>query len=79
MARKHYLAWSPIRELMKSCGAQMVSKEAVDAVIAYEEDHIKTLTSDALKLTAHSKRTKLTKDDIELILKMRRSSSVSNV
>ena len=26
-------AWSPIKELMKSCGAEMVSREAVDELI----------------------------------------------
>ncbi|MHA1794006.1 MAG: histone [Promethearchaeota archaeon] len=71
MGKRKNLAWSPIRELMKSVGAQIVARDAVDLMIKILEEEIKDITTNALKLTRHSKRTKLTKDDIELILKMR--------
>jgi histone H3/H4 len=40
-------------------------------LISFLEDKAKAVTSDALKLTRHSKRTKLTRDDIDLVLKMK--------
>ncbi|MBD3188415.1 histone [Candidatus Bathyarchaeota archaeon] len=70
MAKKRALAWSPVRDLMKSVGAQIVARDAVDLLIKYLEEKAKDITTNALKLTRHSKRTKLTKDDIELVLKM---------
>ncbi|MBD3185869.1 hypothetical protein GF325_03485 [Candidatus Bathyarchaeota archaeon] len=71
MAKKKSLAWSPVRELMKSVGAQIVARDAVDLMIKVLVDEIKDVTTKALRLTRHSKRTKLTKDDIELALKMK--------
>jgi histone H3/H4 len=71
MAKRKALAWSPVRDLMKSVGAQIVARDAVDLLISYLEDKAKEVTSNALKLTRHSKRTKLTKDDIDLVLKMK--------
>lgn len=70
MAKKKALAWSPIRTLMKNVGAQIVARDAVDLMINVLEDEIKDITAKALKLTRHSKRTKLTKEDIELAIKM---------
>ena len=55
---------------MKSVGAQIVARDAVDLLIKYLVEKAEAITSAALKLTRHSKRTKLTKDDIELVLKM---------
>jgi histone H3/H4 len=70
MAKKHALAWSPVRDLMKSVGAQIVARDAVDMLIAFLEDKGKAVTASALKLTRHSKRIKLTREDIDLALKM---------
>jgi histone H3/H4 len=56
---------------MKSVGAQIVAHDAVDLLVSYLEDRAKEITSNAMKLTRHSKRTKLTKDDIDLVLKMK--------
>jgi len=56
---------------MKSVGAQIVARDAVDLLISFLEDKAKDVTSTALKLTRHSKRTKLTRDDIDLVLKMK--------
>ena len=71
MSKKKALAWSPVRDLMKSVGAQIVARDAVDLLISYLEEKAKAVTSDALKLTRHSKRTKLTRADIDLVLKMK--------
>ena len=69
MARKRALAWAPIRGLMKSVGAQIVARDAVDMMIKHLEETAKELTTKALKFTRHAKRIKLTKDDLELAIK----------
>jgi histone H3/H4 len=55
MAKKSALAWKPVRDIMKSVGAQIVAKDAVDLMIVILADKAKALTTDALKLTQHSK------------------------
>ena len=65
MAKKVF-AWSPIRELMKSAGAEMVAHEAVDELIEYLEDRARHVTMKALEMTRHAGRKKLTKEDIEM-------------
>lgn len=71
MVAKKILAWSPVRDLMKSVGAQIVARDAVDVLIAYLVEKGKMITADALTITHHSKREKVTKEDIELVLKMK--------
>lgn len=61
-------AWSPIKELMKSCGAEMVSREAVDELISYLEGVAKELTNKALELSRHAQRKKLTEEDMKLAI-----------
>ena len=70
MAKKKALAWSPIRALMKSVGAQIVARDAVDLVVKWASEKITAITTKAMRLTTHSKRTTISKDDIELALKM---------
>lgn len=67
---KRILAWSPIRELMKKSGAEMVSKDAVDALISILEEKAIVLTKKALEFCRHADRKKLTKDDIDLAISM---------
>ncbi|MBD3229435.1 MAG: histone [Candidatus Lokiarchaeota archaeon] len=69
MARKKYIAWSPVRELMGTAGAKIVSKDAVDYLIDYFEDYATEITNRALTLTKHSGRKKITKADIDLAIK----------
>ena len=69
MAKKS-LAWSPIRELMKKSGAEMVSKDAVDALISILEEKAVALTSKALEFCRHADRKKLTKEDMDLAITM---------
>ena len=71
MSKKKALAWSPVRNIMKSVGAQIVARDAVDLMISFLEEKAKSITTDALKLTRHSKRTKIMRDDIDLVLKMK--------
>ena len=59
-------AWSPIRELMKKSGAEMVSRDAVDELIVYLEKVAKELTKKALEMSRHAGRKKLTKAETSL-------------
>ena len=63
-------AWSPIRELMKSSGAEMVAKAAVDELITYLEKYAKALTNKGLEMCRHAGRKKLIKEDIEMALNL---------
>ncbi|MBD3186098.1 histone [Candidatus Bathyarchaeota archaeon] len=65
---KRTLAWSPIRDLMKKAGADMVSKDAVDALIKLLEEKAVELTSQALEFCRHADRKKLTMDDVQLAI-----------
>ncbi|HME51023.1 MAG TPA: histone [Candidatus Lokiarchaeia archaeon] len=67
---KRILAWSPIRELMKKSGAEMVSKDAVDALISILEEKAIALTTKALEFCRHADRKKLTHDDMKLAIEM---------
>jgi histone H3/H4 len=66
--RKRSFAWSPLRKLMKTAGAEIVSRDAVEALLNYLEDRSKKLTDMALKFAKHSKRKKITKGDVGLAI-----------
>jgi histone H3/H4 len=70
MANKKHFAFSPVRDLMKSVGAQIVARDAVEALIAYLETVGTDLTTKALKFTRHGKRAKLTRADLDLAMKI---------
>jgi histone H3/H4 len=63
-------AWSPIRDLMKKNGAEMVSRDAVDELINYLEKVAKEWTNKALEMSRHANRKKLTKTDMEVALNL---------
>jgi histone H3/H4 len=69
MAKKIF-AWSPIRKLMKDNGAEMVARDAVDALIDYLEKTAKDMTNKALEMTRHAGRKKLTNEDMNLAMKI---------
>ncbi len=69
MAKKVF-AWSPVRKLMKDNGAEMVAREAVDALIDYLEKVAKGVTNKALEMTRHATRKKLTANDMDLAMKL---------
>lgn len=65
MGRK-IIAWSPLRALMKGAGAEIVSRDCVDVLLNFLEERARKLTSVALSFAKHSKRRKITKDDVAL-------------
>ena len=69
MAKKVF-AWSPVRKLMKDNGAEMVARDAVDALIDYLEKLAKVMTNKALEMTRHAGRKKLTLNDMDLAMKI---------
>lgn len=69
MAKKVF-AWSPVRKLMKDNGADMVAREAVDALIDYLENIAKGATNKALEMTRHAGRKKLTVGDMSMAMKL---------
>jgi len=69
MAKKVF-AWSPVRKLMKDNGAEMVARDAVDALIDYLEKLAKSMTNKALEMTRHASRKKLTLEDMDLAMKI---------
>ena len=69
MAKKRRVfAWSPLRALMKKAGAQIVSREAVEALLFFLEERSKALTASSLKFAKHAKRKKITQADMQLAI-----------
>ncbi|MHA1269533.1 MAG: histone-like protein [Candidatus Helarchaeota archaeon] len=69
MAKKRYIAWSPVRALMAANGAKIVSREAVDYLVSYFTDLCIEITNRSMILAKHAGRKKITKDDIFLAIK----------
>ncbi|MBY9017924.1 MAG: NFYB/HAP3 family transcription factor subunit, partial [Candidatus Lokiarchaeota archaeon] len=55
---------------MKDNGADMVAREAVDALIDYLENIAKGATNKALEMTRHAGRKKLTVGDMSMAMKL---------
>jgi histone H3/H4 len=72
MAKAKIFAWSPIREMMKANGAEMVARDAVDELISVLERQAKDLTNRALEFSRHAGRKKVTADDMKLALKLKK-------
>jgi len=51
---------------MKGAGADIVSRECVDVLLSNLEDRARKLTEMALVFAKHSKRKKITKEDMAL-------------
>ena len=64
-----YISWSPIRRLMKHNGAIIVARDAVDELVDWMGMAAEKITKSALSLTKHTKRKKVTRDDILLTIK----------
>lgn len=58
MVSKRYVAWSPVRALMASVGAKIVSREAVDLLVSYFTEKSIVLTKRAIILAKHANRKK---------------------
>ncbi|OLS15537.1 MAG: hypothetical protein RBG13Loki_0839 [Promethearchaeota archaeon CR_4] len=61
--------WSPLRALMKRKGANIVARDAVDVLIAQQEEEATALTKQAFNFAEHAKHKKITKDNILLAFK----------
>ncbi len=72
MAKAKIFAWSPIRELMKANGAEMVARDAVDELISVLERQAKELTNRALEFSRHAGRKKVTAEDMNIALKLKK-------
>jgi histone H3/H4 len=68
MAKAKIFAWSPIRELMKANGAEMVARDAVDELISVLERGAKELTNKALEFSRHAGRKKVTAEDMKMAI-----------
>ncbi|MHA1727487.1 MAG: histone [Promethearchaeota archaeon] len=68
--RRRPFAWSPLRELMKDAGAEIVSKDAVETLLNFLELKAKALSEAALKFAKHSKRKKVSAGDMELAINL---------
>ena len=67
MAKKRRIfAWSPLRALMKGAGAEIVSRDCVEVLLNFLEDRARKITGMALEFAKHSKRKKISKDDMAL-------------
>ncbi len=64
-----YISWSPIRRLMKHNGALIVARNAVDELVDWMSKSAQKITKNALRLTKHGKRKKITRGDILLAIK----------
>ena len=67
---KKAFAWSPIRELMKNNGAEIVARKAVEDLISYLEEVTSQISSKALELAKHSGRKKITANDMKIAMDM---------
>ena len=66
--KKATLTYAEVRRIMKSVGGLIVEEDAVNYMIDHVVDHIKALTADALKIVRKNDRKKLTRDDVELVV-----------
>ncbi|MCF2140042.1 MAG: histone [Promethearchaeia archaeon] len=67
--KKRSFAWSPVRKLMKKSGANIVARDAVEALIIDLEKTATKLTKKALGFAKHAKRKKIAKEDMDLAIK----------
>jgi histone H3/H4 len=77
MPKKSEMAKAPVRAIMKSVGAKMVANDAIDLMTEAAIQYVRDVSTDALKLVRHGKRTKVTGDDIKFALKMRDNKSTT--
>lgn len=66
--KKRIFAWSPLRNLMKKAGAEIVSRDAVELLLNFLEKRAKELTVTALVFAKHSKRKKISAGDLGLAI-----------
>jgi histone H3/H4 len=59
---------------MTAAGAEIVSRDAVELLLNHIEDRAKKLTTAALVFAKHSKRKKISKDDMGLAVEQKGSN-----
>lgn len=64
-----YLGFKPIRDIMESIGANVVARDAVNFLRQKLEEKVKNITVKAKAFAEHRKQQKITKEDIELVIK----------
>lgn len=67
---KKVFSWSPIRKLMKDNGAEVVARNAVEALIKHLESCAGQISSQALALAKQAGRKKITQKDMKLAMDM---------
>ena len=69
MARiKSAFAWSPVRRLMQSQGAEIVSRTAVRTLLDYLEARARTITEMGVEFAKHAGRRKVNVADVQLAI-----------
>jgi len=69
MPNYEYIKKAPLRRLMRDNGASIVASAAVETLAKWLQESAALITKTSLKLTKHSKRKKITREDILLALK----------
>ncbi len=60
-----------VRDIMKGAGCQIVARDVLAALVDHVEHRLREISKAALKLTTHARRTKITREDLDLALKMK--------
>ena len=68
MGKSKYFAWNPIKKLMRSTGAEIISSESVDLMVAHLQAVAVEATNKALEFMRHANRKKLSAADIEMAI-----------
>lgn len=63
------LAKAPIRRLVTNNGTVSISKEALDKIIEYTEEHLQDVGSELIDLTRHDGRKTILPRDVDLAFK----------
>jgi len=69
--KKYGLPRASIHKIMQQVGGNLIAADAVDYMASIVYDMIKGVTTDALKIVTNNRRIKLTRDDIDLVYKMK--------
>ena len=66
--RKGSFAWSPVRRLMTTNGADIVSRAAVRSLLDYLEARARKITEAAVEFAKNANRKKVSKADLALAI-----------
>lgn len=60
---------APITRIVKSCGAERISKEAEEKIVEAVEEYTAKFATTIVDVAKHSGRKTIQPDDVELVLK----------